>query len=223
MTERLHDMTPHVMFDVISVFSKNIIQKTSNFNYSVRFTVFNTIFNNISVISWRLVLLIEKTRILKDNHRPAASHWQTVSHNVVSSTPRLNGIRTRNVSSDSHCLHSSLLIQLPYDHNHDGSILIILLLRQYKILCGNLQEMVFLNLLSCRLWKQAWLKCSLASWETHGWIHSDHFPHYPLVNSCENHYFWIVRKWYVCNSVNDNIIMSLKHLILDGLNRLWQI
>jgi hypothetical protein len=24
----------------------------------------------------------------------------------------------------------------------------------------------------------------------------------------------------VCNSVNDNIILSLKHLILDGLNRL---
>ena len=74
MNGRLPDMTPHVMFDVISVLSKNIIQKKSNFNYSVRFTVFNTIFNNISVISWRLVLLIEKTRILKDNHRPAASH-----------------------------------------------------------------------------------------------------------------------------------------------------
>ena len=74
MTERLHDMTPHVMFDVISVFSKNIIQKTSNFKYSVRFTVFNTIFNNISVISWRLVFLIEKNRIFKDNQRPAAKH-----------------------------------------------------------------------------------------------------------------------------------------------------
>jgi len=24
----------------------------------------------------------------RENHRPAASHWQTLSHNVVSSTPR---------------------------------------------------------------------------------------------------------------------------------------
>jgi hypothetical protein len=24
----------------------------------------------------------------RENHRPAASHWQTLSHNVVSSIPR---------------------------------------------------------------------------------------------------------------------------------------
>ena len=30
-------------------------------------------------------------------HRPAARHWQTLSHNVISSTPRPNGIRTHNV------------------------------------------------------------------------------------------------------------------------------
>ena len=36
-------MTPHVMFDV-SVLSKNIIQKTSNFKYSVRVMVFSAIF-----------------------------------------------------------------------------------------------------------------------------------------------------------------------------------
>jgi len=33
--------------------------------------VFNTTFNNISVISWRSVLLVEET---EGNHRPAASH-----------------------------------------------------------------------------------------------------------------------------------------------------
>jgi hypothetical protein len=47
--------------------------------------VFNATFNNISVISWWSVLLVEETG---DNHRPVASHWQTLSHNVVSSTPR---------------------------------------------------------------------------------------------------------------------------------------
>ena len=100
--------------------------------------VFNTTFNNISVISWRSVVLVEKTGVPCKNHRHVASHcfqwgscylifsfmrmfcrsvvvflffffwplyclfffdlqvmvssnsshWQTLSHNVVSSTPR---------------------------------------------------------------------------------------------------------------------------------------
>jgi hypothetical protein len=38
---------------------------------------------------------------IRENHWPVASHWQTLSHNVVSSTPHLNGIRTNNVNNDS--------------------------------------------------------------------------------------------------------------------------
>jgi len=54
--------------------------------------VFNVTFNNISVISWQSVLLVEDTGVLGENHRPAAaSHLQTFSHNVVSSTPRHEG------------------------------------------------------------------------------------------------------------------------------------
>jgi hypothetical protein len=99
--------------------------------------VFNTTFNNISVISCRSVLLVEETRLHTENHQPAASrggsrggdtrhapplfsheipqsfsclpllgafflsvppyleildpppasYWQTLSHDVVSSTP----------------------------------------------------------------------------------------------------------------------------------------
>jgi hypothetical protein len=52
------------------------------------------VFNNISAISWRLVLLVEETGVPGENHRPAASQEQILSHNVVSSTPRLNGVRT---------------------------------------------------------------------------------------------------------------------------------
>jgi len=37
--------------------------------------VFNTTFNNISVVSWRSVLLVEEIGISGENHRPAASHW----------------------------------------------------------------------------------------------------------------------------------------------------
>jgi hypothetical protein len=42
--------------------------------------VFNATFNNISVISWWWVVLVGETG---ENHRPVASHWQTLSHNVV--------------------------------------------------------------------------------------------------------------------------------------------
>jgi len=66
---------------------------------------FNATFNNISVISWQSVLLTEGTGIHGVHHGPATSHWQTLSHNVVSSTSRLSGIRTHNISGDRHCLH----------------------------------------------------------------------------------------------------------------------
>jgi hypothetical protein len=52
--------------------------------------VFNAAFNNISAISWRSVLLVEETEVPGENHQPVASHWQTISHNVVSSTPRMS-------------------------------------------------------------------------------------------------------------------------------------
>jgi hypothetical protein len=54
-----------------------------------RVMVFNATFNNISVISWRSVLLVEETGVPEENHQPAVSHCQTLSHNVASSTPRL--------------------------------------------------------------------------------------------------------------------------------------
>ena len=36
--------------------------------------VFNATFNNISVISWRSVLMVEETGVLGENHRPVANH-----------------------------------------------------------------------------------------------------------------------------------------------------
>jgi hypothetical protein len=41
---------------------------------SFRVMVFNTTFNNISVISWRSVLLEEETGGARENYRPVASH-----------------------------------------------------------------------------------------------------------------------------------------------------
>ena len=62
--------------------------------------MFNATSNNISVISWRTVILVEETGVSGENHRPVASHCQTLSHNVVSSTLRMKGVRTYNFSGD---------------------------------------------------------------------------------------------------------------------------
>jgi hypothetical protein len=68
--------------------------------YGLWFMVFNATFKNISAISWRSVLLVEETGIPEEIHRLVASHRLTLSHNVVSSTPRLSGIRIQNFSGD---------------------------------------------------------------------------------------------------------------------------
>jgi hypothetical protein len=50
--------------------------------------VFNVTFNIMSFISWESDLLVEETGVPRENHLLVASHWQILSHNVVSSTPR---------------------------------------------------------------------------------------------------------------------------------------
>jgi hypothetical protein len=66
--------------------------------------VFNATFNNISVISWWSVLLVEETEVPRKK-QPAVSHWQTLANNVVLSTPRPSKIWTQNISGDRHWLH----------------------------------------------------------------------------------------------------------------------
>jgi hypothetical protein len=43
----------------------------------VWFMVFNATLNNISVILWQSVLLVEENRVPGENHRPVASQEQT--------------------------------------------------------------------------------------------------------------------------------------------------
>jgi hypothetical protein len=43
---------------------------------------------------------VEETGEHREKYWPVASHWQTISHNVVSSTPHLSRIQTHNFSVD---------------------------------------------------------------------------------------------------------------------------
>jgi hypothetical protein len=65
--------------------------------------VFNATFIHISAVSLRSVLLVQETRVPGKNHRPAASHWQTLSHNVVSSY-------SRNMSYALHLICMSIIV-----------------------------------------------------------------------------------------------------------------
>ena len=85
--------------------------------------VLNATFNNISVISWQSVILVEETRVPSENRRPAASQKQTLSHIVISSTPHLRGVRTHNGHQYEDCLFNSgsmveKIYQICEDTNH---------------------------------------------------------------------------------------------------------
>jgi hypothetical protein len=43
--------------------------------FLVWFMLLNAIFNNISVISWQSVLLVEETGVPGENNQPVASHY----------------------------------------------------------------------------------------------------------------------------------------------------
>jgi len=45
----------------------------------IRFMVLNATFNNISVIWWWLVLLVEETGVPGENHQTVASHRQSLT------------------------------------------------------------------------------------------------------------------------------------------------
>jgi hypothetical protein len=71
----------------------------------VWFMVLDATFNNISVISWRSVLLVEETRGPRENHWPVASHWQTITWCCIKYTLPWTGFELTTFSGDRHWLH----------------------------------------------------------------------------------------------------------------------
>ena len=60
-------------------------------NIHIWFMVFNATFTIFQLYrGGKFLLLLEETGVSRENHRPIASHIQTLSHNVTSSTPGPN-------------------------------------------------------------------------------------------------------------------------------------
>jgi hypothetical protein len=65
------------------------------------FIVFNATFNNISVISWRSVLLVEETGVPEENHQPVE-----VTDKLYQSVHiAMNVVRIHNFCGDRHWEH----------------------------------------------------------------------------------------------------------------------
>jgi hypothetical protein len=94
----------------INVVDSNRLIKPQSPIGSVWSMVLNVTFNNISVVSWRSVLLVEIATDL-----PQIT--DTLYHIMLY---RLSGKRTHSVSGDSNDCIGRYKIQRPYDHDHDG-------------------------------------------------------------------------------------------------------
>ena len=114
---------------ILKVISRHSTSYLSCIQWKVGVMLFNTTFNNISVISWLSDLLVEETGVPRENHRPVTSHWQMLSHNAVSNIPRTGFELTTLVVISTDCTVNPTTmrsqprwacIQWKGNINHDG-------------------------------------------------------------------------------------------------------
>ena len=74
----------------------------------VRVVMFSSTINNISVISWWSVLLVEDIGVPGENHRPVTSHWRTLYHIMLYRVHLdMSEVLAHNVSVDNNeCIGS---------------------------------------------------------------------------------------------------------------------
>jgi 8-oxo-dGTP pyrophosphatase MutT (NUDIX family) len=155
--------------------------------------VFSATFSNISVISWLSVLLVEETGVPGANHRPAPSHWQTVSHNVVSST-----IHTRFVTRVARRvpLVEKELLTLPGLFEFIPNLLWVRVAWSL-VFCVVFYRLLFVPFASC-------IKCFLCV-----------FVHMYCINSHVHHRMNMLFNWRLDNS------QGCYHIIIQ-LKRVWR-
>ena len=73
---------PYFSNEMFSYMYIEIVERLSYTWLFVCLMVLSATYNNISVISWRSVLLVEETGGPGENHRSVTSHWQTLSHKI---------------------------------------------------------------------------------------------------------------------------------------------
>jgi hypothetical protein len=150
LNQIVHDFQNRKKWILKFSFTRTALLKTI-----VLFSGWFMVFSNISVISWRSVLLVEETGIPGENHRPVANHWY-IGITELTST-KMMCLCEKSTKIGVHVLKSfysskvvNILIWLQFKYKYDGRhmfIYIFINLIMLSVYCS-LYSCLFLLLLN---------------------------------------------------------------------------